>query len=330
MKQCHLRLQNLICCILALFFLLMINSAVLAAEKDEPVQLTKYLSLGAKVKRLFNSHTTFEFGNPFSPFQSPLSRLEFPLNSWWGGAELRFSTPRFSIGGEVLSNALGDSDGRMRDTDWDDDAKPALESIYSESRCRMEPSYMVRVDADMEISDWLGLPSWFGLRPVVGFRYQNFHMVAHDGAQYTWDGSSPTYALPGNTLRFKQTYWQYFGGLRSNIDAGQYAGISDLKLLMQFDWAYVEGSNEDNHLLRGGNRFTYENTFGYAWHTSIGMKKGLSKNLFLGFEAEYLQISTTGSHRLVNEPMGIDFGFSHGVRVWSEQTSISLTLEYRL
>jgi hypothetical protein len=99
---------------------------------------------------------------------------------------------------------------------------------------------------------------------------------------------------------------------------------------MQFDWAYVEGSNEDNHLLRLGDRFTYENTFGYAWHASVGMKKGLLKNLFLGLEAEYLQISTTGSHRLVNEPMGIDFGFSHGVKVWSEQTSISLTLEYRL
>ncbi len=316
--------------ILALLFLLVTNSVVLAAENDELVPLTKYLSLGAKVKRLFNSHTTFEFGNPFYPFQAPLSRLEFPLNSWWGGAELRFSTPRFSIGGEVLRNVLGDSDGRMRDTDWDDDTKPALESIYSESRCRMEPSYMVRVDADLEVSDWLGLPSWFSLRPVVGFRYQNFHMVAHDGVQYTWDGSGKTYALQGNALRFKQTYWQYFGGLRSNIDAGRYAGISDLKLLMQFDWAYVEGSNEDNHLLRGGNRFTYENTFGYAWHASIGMKKGLSKNLFLGFEAEYLQISTTGSHRLLNEPMGIDFSFSHGVKVWSEQTSISLTLEYRL
>jgi len=325
-----LRLEYHICIILVFFVFLGTNSSVMAAEKDESVAITKHLSLGIKVKRLFDSHTTYEFGNPFSPFQAPLSRLEFPLNVWWGGIELRFSTSRFSIGGEVLRNALGDSDGRMRDTDWDDDTKPALETIYSESRCRMEPSYMVRIDADLEVSDWLGLPSWLSLRPVIGFRYQNFHMVTHDGVEYTWDGSSPTYILTGNTLRFKQTYWHYFGGLRLTVDAAKYAGKSDLLFFMQFYWAYVEGSNEDNHLLRPGKRFTYENTFGYAWHTSVGVKKGISKNLFLGLEAEHLRISTTGSHRLVNEPMGTDFGFSHGVKVWSEQTSISLKLEYLL
>jgi outer membrane protease len=328
MKQCRLRMLSLFY-IFAFFFIFVTNSAGMTSEKNEPVQLTKNLTMGIKVMRLENSHTSYEFGNPFSPYQAPLSRLEFPLDSWWGGVEMRLSYPRFSIGGEVLSNALGDAQGRFKDSDWDDDAVPDRKTIYSESSCRMEPSYMVRADVDLEVSDWLGMPQWFSLRPVVGFRYQNFHMVTHDGTQYEPFNGTPPLSLPGNGIRFKQTYWQYFTGIRSNIDIGRFTNISSLKLLMQFDWAYVEGSNEDNHLLRGGRRFTYENTYGYAWHASAGLKKGLSKNLSLGLEAEYLQITTTGNHRFINEPLGQYFGWSNGVKVWSEQTSISLTLDYR-
>jgi len=328
------------------FFLILLSvSLVFASEKEETVlsvktetsafqkeattQLSKHLSLGVKVKYFDNSHTSYEFGNPFPPYQAPLSRLEFPLDTWWGGVELRLNYPRFSIGGEVLTNALGDAQGRMKDSDWDDEAAPGRKTIYSESSCRMEPSYMARFDIDLEVSDWLGLPQWFSLRPVVGFRYQNFHMVTHDGTQYEPFNGGPPVSLPGNGIRFKQTYWQYFTGIRSSIDIGQFTNISSLKFLMQLDWAYVEGSNEDHHLLRGGNRYTYETTYGEALHASAGLKKGLSKNLFLGFEVDYLQITTTGSHRLVNEASGIDFGFSHGVKVWSQQTSYSMSLEYR-
>ena len=315
---------------LVLLFVIVTNSAALAAEKDELTPLSEHFSLGIKARNYFNSHTSYEFGNPFPPYQKPLSRLEFPLDSWWGGVEVRLSYPRFSVGGEVLTNTLGDVQGRMKDSDWDDDDVPSRKTIYSESNCRMEPSYMVRADVDLEVSDWLGLPKWLSLRPVVGFRYQNFHIITQDGTQYTPFSGQPPVSLPGNGIRFKQTYWHYFTGVKSNIDIGQFTNISALKLLLQLDWAYVEGSNEDNHLLRMGRRFTYENTFGYAWHVSAGLKKGLTKNLALGFELDYLQISTTGSHRLVNELFGIDFGFSQGVKVWSEQTSVSLILEYRL
>jgi len=328
------------------FFLFLLSvSLVFASEKEETVlpinretsafqkgaftQLSKHLSLGVKIKYFDNSHTSYEFGNPFSPYQAPLSRLEFPLDSWWGGVELRLSYPRFSIGGEVLTNALGDAHGRMKDSDWDDNDAPDRKTIYSESGCRMEPSYMARFDMDLEISDWLGLPQWFSLRPVVGFRYQNFHMVTHDGIQYEPFSGKPPASLPGKGIRFKQTYWQYFTGIRSSVDIGQFANISSLKFLVQFDWAYVEGSNEDNHLLRAGRRFTYEDTFGYAWHASAGLKKGLTKNLFLSFDVDYLQITTTGSHRLVNEAFNMDFGFSHGVKVWSEQTNYSMSLQYQ-
>ncbi|ABK99693.1 omptin family outer membrane protease [Pelobacter propionicus] len=311
----------------SLFLLAVLAASPLcAAESDGLTSLTPYLSLGAKTKRLFNSHTSYEFGNPLPPHQKPFSRLEFPLDSWWGGAELRANYRRLSIGVEALRNLNGDVDGMMKDSDWDDDLRPDVRTIYSESKCRMEPSYMVRGDMDLEVADRIGLPLWVSLRPLIGFRWQSFHLVTHDGVQYEEGGSI---ALPGDGISFWQTYWQYFIGLRSDIDLGRLLDVGGLNLLMQLDWAYVEGDNSDHHLLRTGKRYTYENTHGDAWHASLGLRKSLYDSLSLAVEAEYLRLKTTGSHRIVNDDIGLDYTWSHGVKVWSQQASVSVSLEYR-
>jgi hypothetical protein len=96
----------------------------------------------------------------------------------------------------------------------------------------------------------------------------------------------------------------------------------------QVDWAYVYGENSDHHLLRDGVRMTYERTRGQAWHASIGVKAGLTRNIHAGVEAEYLLIRTTGSHQLVNDIVNIDQSWDDGVKVWSEQMSLKLSLEY--
>ena len=62
-------------------------------------------------------------------------------------------------------------------------------------------------------------------------------------------------------------------------------------MLLQFDWAYVEGSNVDHHLLREGNRFTYEAHPGDGG-TAAGLKAGLTKNLSLTMQADFLSLST--------------------------------------
>ena len=305
------------------------NSGASTLEKSEAVAVTEHFSLGAKIKYLFKSHTSYEFGNPFPPYQAPLSQLEFPLDSWWGGLEMRLSFPRFSLGLEAFTNVSQNAHGKMEDSDWDNDARIDGKTLYSQSQMRVGPSYMIKADADLEVSDWLGLPKWLSIRPLVGMRWQKFNLVAHDGIQYTYgDGSSPL-ILSGESLRFKQTYWHYFTGIRATIDMSGLTGISSLRLVSQFDWAYVEGMNEDNHLLRAGRRFTYEDTYGEAWHGMIGLRKDLSKNFTVGLDLDHLTISTTGNHRLLNRTMGLDMSFSNGVKVWSDQTSISLTLEYR-
>jgi outer membrane protease len=214
----------------------------------------------------------------------------------------------------------------MRDSDWDNEANLSQKSIYSESNCRLDPSYFLEVEGDLKVSDWLSLPSDLDLRPVIGYRWQKFNFVTHDGSQLAL-GEEPV-PLPGNTLKFEQTYKQIFLGVRGNLDLGKWGWLGRLTTLLQIDWAYVEGSNQDQHLLRTGNRFTYEDTTGQAWHESIALKAYLAKQVALTLKADFIQIATTGTHRLVNAPLGIDFKFSNGVKVWSDQNSISLMLEY--
>lgn len=312
-----------------LVFFIVFNCSASTLEKNGPVPFTEHFSLGAKVKYFFRSHTSYEFGNPLPPYQTPLSQLEFPLDSWWGGLEARLSFPRFSVGLEALTNISQNAHGNMEDSDWDDGARPDVKTIYSQSQMRVGPSYMARADVDLEVADWLGLPEWLSIRPLAGMRWQKFNLMAHDGIQYDYPGGGSPFMLYGDSIRFKQIYWQYFAGIRANMDLTGLTGIPSLRLLAQFDWAYVEGQNEDNHLLRAGRRFTCEDTYGHAWHGSIGLKKGLWENFMLGLDIDHLTISTTGNHRLLNRPMDIDMSFSNGVKVWSDQTNLSLTLEYR-
>lgn len=316
-------------CCFSLFFLLAAPPAFSAEEKeDQTFKLAEHLVLGIKARYMINSHTSYEFGEPQVPALSPLSRLEFPLDSWWGGAELRTVFPRFSAGVEALTNLSREASGDMEDSDWTDEDHPRVKTIYSTQKCRMKPSYNVKTDIDLKVSDWLGLPDWLDLRPVAGFRWQYFNLVAHDGVQRDLTGATPDIPLEGESIAFDQTYWHYFAGLRAGLDLGNPVYLKSLVALLQCDWAYVEGHNADHHLMREGSRFTYENTYGQAWHGSFGFKAGFTERLFLGFDADFMALSTKGSHRLVNEPFGTDETWSTGVRVWSAQNSLSLKLQY--
>ena len=315
--------------ILLFFLLAAVPPAVCAAEQEPVLRLTDHLSIGMTTQRLVSSHTSYEFGNPFSPSQAPLSRLEFPLDSWWAGAELRAVFPRVSFGVEVLTNLSRETEGHMQDSDWDDENDPYRKTLFSESRCRLEPSYLFRADMDLRTSDWLGLPVWLDLRPIAGFRRQEFNLTTHDGTQWDLTGGKPPLSLPGDGIGFEQMYSHYFLGLRAGLDLGKPLPLKSLTALLQLDWAYVEGRNQDRHLLREGERYTYEETHGHAWHGSIGLRADLTEHLTLAAEADFLTISTEGTHRLVNSPFGIDFTSSNGVRVWSGQNRLSLLLQYR-
>jgi outer membrane protease len=303
-----------------------------AAPPDQPNDPVRSWTIDFRLQNYFKSHTSYEFGNPFPPRQTPLSRLEFPLDTWWAGVEVRRDFSRFSAGIEVMRNITNETDGVMTDSDWDDDANPQVVTIYSESAFRIEPSYTVRGDLDLKVSDWLHLPPWMDLRPVAGVRWQRFTLVTHDGVQsYPAPGdTTPPVSLPGDGIRFEQVYWQYFIGVRTAFDLLRRENVPRLKLLAQLDWGYVEGRNQDDHLLIQGNRYTYEKTSGDVWHASLGLQYGLTKKMSAALEVTYLRIQSGGTHQLLNNTFGIDMTFDHGVRVWSEQKTVMLSLQYQL
>jgi len=318
------RIWNLAGFILILTLLAGPASGETAGEEESCLEAR--LSLGVMVRRLIDSHTSYEFGNPFPPYQTPLSRLEFPLDSWWGGLEARVDWPRFSLGLEALTSVSSETDGMMKDSDWENEENPGLRTIYSESRCRIRPSYAIRTDADLKVADWVALPSILDLRPVIGFRWQEFRLVTHDGVQY--EQGYPPLPLLGDGIQFTQTYLQYFIGLKGDLDLSAYLPLHRFNLLVQVDWGYVQAENEDLHLLRAGRRLTIEETDGQAYHGLLGAKAGLSEHLVIGLELDCLWLSTTGSHRLLNAPFDIDFTMHHGVKVWSRQVSLSVNLTY--
>ena len=281
-------------------------------------------------KRYTGSQTSYEFGNPEPPMQAPLSRLEFPMNAWFGGVAVAGRFDRFSVSGEVLRNISGSSTDVFRDSDWTGEKTPtSVKDVYSEAGMRIEPSYMARLDVDMRVSDLAGLPEWLDIRPVVGVRWQDLNFVAHDGVQsYPAEPGSPVDPYPGDAIRFKQTYWQYFLGARMAYDVGRHVDLPGLKLSGQLDWAYVTGDNRDHHLLRAGRRITYEDTRGSAWHAIVGLSAPLSTDWNLGLAFEYLRIQSTGTHRWTDSLANADMSWDHGVEVWSEQKSVNLKLQY--
>lgn len=285
-----------------------------------------------KTRFMFNSHTSYEFGNPYAPYQR-LSRLEFPMESVWVGAAARRRLGRASLGLEYLTSLADHESGVMKDSDWDDESVPTRRTIYSESKCRMGPSIQLNADLDLELADLVRLPEAVSLRPVVGFRWQHLQFVAHDGVQYTygqWGEPLTADTMAGDGISFEQNWYQYFAGLRLGYTWDRPPLLRWIRFDAQGDWSYVEGGNLDKHLLRG-NRTTRERTVGHAWHATAGVTLGLTARLGLGLEWEYLSLTSTGSHRWkqVSGDSVMAMSWSHGVRVWSEQSSLSLKLDYR-
>lgn len=288
-------------------------------------------SVAFKTKFMLNSQTSYQFGNPFAPYQVPLSRLEFDMDATWAGFEARRQLGRVSVGLGYLSTVRDQNAGQLRDYDWDDDTAPHVLTIFSASSCRMRPSYQFQADADLRVSDVLGLPSAVDLRPVVGFRGQQLRFMAHDGVQYTYDAAGNITSatdFAGDAIKFKQNWHQYFAGLRLGYDWDQPPLVRTLRVNSQLDISYVEGKNRDDHLLRG-DRVTRDITYGHAWHAMAGLALGLTEGLDLGLELDYLRIETRGTHKFLDKTLGVGLNWLNGVRAWSEQTSVSLTLDYR-
>lgn len=306
---------------------LSVDQANTSSEQKGKLNVPKNWIFDFGLKRFMMSHTSYEFGNPQAPFQKPLSRLEFPLNTWWLEYELRRTCPRWSIGSRVGLSVARNTDGRFRDSDWTNPYNTDMKTIYSESACRAEANYLFREDVDVNISDWLGLPPGLEIRPLFAFEFQRLSLMVHDGVQWEY-GPGQVTALPGDGIHFRQDYYTYQIGLRGVYDGLKIGKYITIKATGEADWGPALGYNEDHHLVREGDRFTYEKTSGNSLYFSTGLDIIFAKTITAGITMDYLWIRTDGVHRYSNIPIHEDGTWSDGVKVWSDQTSLKAHVSY--
>ena len=309
---------------LALVCAILLPAGIASAQDGSAVW-----SIEARIKRLVESHTSYEFGNPDPPYQAPLSRLEFALDSWWGGVEIARRSPKWSVSLELLTNLSTGVDGQLQDSDWTNPADTSMRDIYSESDLSLNRSYMFDFSADVSLTSWLSLPKGLDLRPVGGVRWQFFDFTASDGTQWETlpSGAVDIVTWDQDVIDFEQTYWHFYAGMRMDLQPSP-EKYPDFKLKAQVDLAYVHGENWDHHLLRLGYRITEESTDGYAWHAKLGLEGPIAYGFSFDLSFDYMYIDTSGNHFWSDSYYGVEEDWNNGVEVWSQQMSLSAAIKY--
>lgn len=316
---------------------LKIDQANTSPEQKGKLDQTKNWIFDFGVQSFIMSHTSYQFGNNLAPFQKPLSRLEFPVNTWWLESELRRTCPRWSIGCRAGLSVARNASGLMKDSDWENPQDTDMLTKYSESASREENSYLFRGDADVNISDWLRLPPGLEIRPLFAFEFQRFNLTAPFGTQWSignysdpdaqsLDPSATVQSLSADAIQFRQDYYMYQIGVRGVYDGFKIGKYITIKATGEADWGPVVGHNEDHHLLRG-ERFTYEDTIGSSLYFSSGLAMVFAKTVTASITMDYLCIRTRGVHKWSVVP-NTDETWPDGVKVWSDQTSLTAHVSY--
>ncbi len=293
--------------------------------KSSKLSIPKNWEFDIGMKRFVLSHTSYEFGSPEGAFTKPLSRLEFPVNTWWLNLDLRRTSPRWSIGGRAGLSLNRNSNWWMEDTDWGTTGSANYVTNYSRSYCDIRQAFLFRGDVDVNVSDWLRLPSSWEVRPLFAFQFQRFKAMAHDGIQSDYDPGT-TFTLDGDSISFRQDWYTYMFGLRGSYSLKLNKNMT-VKLKGEADFGPAFGYNEDHHLLRGERR-TYEKTSGSAFYFLTGMDMIVAKTITMGVGIDYLGIRTSGTHRWWDPAEGADQSWSDGVYAWSDQLGFSAHVSY--
>jgi hypothetical protein len=290
------------------------------------------LDIDYRYRSLNNSRTSYEYGTLDLPPEgwAPLSRLVFSLDSAWHGLRLGLDRPEWEVHAEWLMPVRDAVDGALLDYDW---LPPNSDASYTDlgtMRERWISGQMLGFGLDVRLLETLfGQPIEFW--PMGGFRWQRFHLLTYDLVQVTENNvlMADPYAYAGDVIDFTQDYNSPYIGfeLRTLLS---FWSLLPTRLTLGFDGGYVVAQNTDHHLLREGDRYTFDETSGSAIHIGFTAEVPLGSHLSLGLELDHLEMHTSGTHRLLNAPLGIDETSDHGVHVWSDQSWLTFFACFRI
>ncbi|MEN6451388.1 MAG: hypothetical protein ABFC96_12925, partial [Thermoguttaceae bacterium] len=264
---------------------------------------------------------------------SPLSKLDWPLNSTWGGLRVGVKKPTWDAHVEWLTPVSRSISGSMEDRDWGI-CPPyngdTLDSL-SASPSRWSDGQKLEVEEEVLWTDhFLGLPVEFW--PLAGFRWQRFDMMAYDGTQIIANpggGLPPVgYRWNEDTISFNQQYYMaYLGGqLRKSFAR---CNARPITITLQADYGAVAGYNVDHHIsgyeADGVHRYTMESTGGDVLHVALIADVPFGCHVSVGVQADDIQICTTGTHRMEssNATSMYTESWDTGVVAQSEQRSVT-------
>ena len=300
-------------------------------EPPGPVALT----IDWRVLTMFDSHTSYQFGTPpqlGGAQYAPISELDWSLDSTWTG---------FRFGLEKADSAdslrVADADGHR----WKNGRlRLVLAPIgdpdsLSRSPERWTDGQMLDLEYEFRL---LQRPSRLPVEvwPMIGFRWQRFDLMAHDGDQLINDGTlgpdlPPVgYHWTEDECSFNQQYSIGYVGaqLRGRLETRI---LPPIALTAQGDWGYAQANNVDHHIsgyeAMGIHRYTMDNTHGSALHFRLTAESLFCRDrVSIGIQADYMEITTTGSHHWVVS----DDTTTLADETWSNGVSVDIALERRL
>jgi hypothetical protein len=279
-----------------------------------------------RFRALCDSKTSYEFGEPDG--WSPLSQLNFSLNSCWQGLEVGLRDPDWAVHVEWLTPVQRGIQGEVSDWDWQDPQAPFTDLGYA--REQWIEGQMLDAALDFKLGEGeSGIPIELWL--TGGFRWQRFDIQVYDLTQVKYDGvwPNPPYTHPGDVGTFNQQYYITYLGcqFRSTLNIFR---SQVLYTTLQADGGFVAAYNIDHHAIREGKRYTMETTQGSSWRLAYTAELPINKRLSVGLQADYQVIQTHGAHRYYNEPLHIDETWYDGVSVTSNQTGLTAFLRLRM
>jgi hypothetical protein len=277
-----------------------------------------YSDLG--IKKFINSFCSYQFpGQPGGTFagQNPLSRLESPIDQWFVGVQLNQVYRTMTFSAELWGRLNQEARLKFQDSDWEFPSDPGQKTTFSESNCRMERGWLADVNADWEVVAYGGA----SLRPVAGYRWQNFRFVSHDGFQTSIAGN-PQGPLAGDYILNSYVFKDFYVGARSYVDCGRFG------LVLQADWGWLRADSFDHHLRRGelGGPM-YGN--GNSWHLSAIVGVAVGKNVNLRVEGDFKRLVAKNCTMENHDENGVLTGIWDGAKIWSDQQSIAAYGELR-
>ena len=282
-----------------------------------------------RYRAMVSSGITSTFGTSTPPpaGYSPLTQLNFPINSNWHGVRVGYERPNWKAHFEWMAPQASIG-GDMSDYDWNFSSPPKTEQQYTDlgfASERWVDAQMIDLGLDYKLCDCVfQLP--IEVSPMIGFRWQRFNLDGYDGVQVKDNNRwlDPADVYSGDVLSFNQQFYMGYLGAQFRTR------VRSVLVTFEADWAYTWGYNIAHPLYQANDLYTMEATEGNTWHIGLTAEVPVTCHFSVGFQCDHTEIRTSGTHRSQQYSIGQDTSWDNGVAVSSNQTSLMAFLRLRL